>query len=99
MAYSKNEKVDLKPRGEGVRQGDQGGYQEQDMSEMTKIGADLIQAMSEALAHAQSKDVPGSKVHTVDVGAMDPKAIRKKLDLTQAEMATVFGTSLSGYKK
>ena len=39
------------------------------MSEMTKFGADLIQAMSEALAHAQGKDVPGIKVHTVDVGA------------------------------
>jgi putative transcriptional regulator len=69
------------------------------MSEMTKFGADLIQAMSEALAHAQGKDVPGIKVHTVDVGAVDAKAIRKKLDLTQDEMATVLGTSPSGYKK
>lgn len=64
------------------------------MSEMTKFGADLIQSMSEALAHAQGKDVPGVKVHTVDA-----KAIRKKLDLTQDEMATVLGTSPSGYKK
>ncbi|MFB9984845.1 helix-turn-helix domain-containing protein [Mesorhizobium newzealandense] len=69
------------------------------MSEMTKFGADLIQAMSEALAHAQGKDVPGIEVHSVDVGAVDPKAIRKKLDLTQDEMATVLGTSPSGYKK
>ena len=69
------------------------------MSEMTKFGADLIQSMSEALAHAQGKDVPGIKVHSVDVGAVDAKAIRKKLDLTQDEMATVLGTSPSGYKK
>lgn len=69
------------------------------MSEMTKFGADLIQAMSEALAHAQGKDVPGIKVHSVEVGAVDAKAIRKKLDLTQDEMATVLGTSPSGYKK
>ncbi|RFC63864.1 helix-turn-helix domain-containing protein [Mesorhizobium denitrificans] len=69
------------------------------MSEMTKFGADLIQAMSEALTHAQGKDVPGIQVHTIDVGAMDAKAIRKKLDLTQDEMAAVLGTSPSGYKK
>lgn len=69
------------------------------MSEMTKFGADLIQAMSEALAHAQGKDVPGVRVSTLDVGTVDAKAIRKQLDLTQDEMATVLGTSPSGYKK
>lgn len=69
------------------------------MSEMTKFGADLIQAMSQALAHAQGKDVPGVRVHTVDVGTVDAKAIGKKLDLTQDEMATVLGTSPSFYKK
>ncbi|RWA75356.1 MAG: hypothetical protein EOQ28_09680 [Mesorhizobium sp.] len=66
---------------------------------MTKLGADLIQAMSEALADAQGKHVPGIKVHGVDVGAVDAKAIRKKLDLTQDEMSTVLGTSPSGHKK
>lgn len=69
------------------------------MSEMSKFGADLIQAMSEALAHAQGKDVPGVRVSTLDVGTVDAKAIRKQLDLTQDEMATVLGTSPSGYKK
>lgn len=69
------------------------------MSGMTKFGADLIQAMSEALAHAQGRDVAGIKVHGVEVGAVDAKAVRKKLDLTQDEMATVLGTSPSGYKK
>ncbi|RWO99788.1 helix-turn-helix domain-containing protein [Mesorhizobium sp.] len=69
------------------------------MSEMTKFGVDLIQAMSEALAHAQGKDVPGMQVHAVDIGTVDAKSIRKKLDLTQDQMATVLGTSPSGYKK
>jgi putative transcriptional regulator len=69
------------------------------MSEMTKFSADLIQAMSEALAHAHGEDVPGLRVHTVEIGTIDAKAIRKKLDLTQDQMATVLGTSPSGYKK
>lgn len=69
------------------------------MSEMTKFGADLIQAMSEALAHAEGKNVPGIQVRQVDVGTVDAKAVRKKLALTQDEMATVLGTSPSGYKK
>jgi putative transcriptional regulator len=69
------------------------------MSEMTKFGADLIQAMSEALAHTQGKDVAGVRVHSVDIGSVDAKAIRQKLDLTQDEMASVLGTSPSGYKK
>ena len=69
------------------------------MSEMTKFGADLIQAMSEALALAQGKDVPGMQVNAVDEGTVDAKAIRKRLLLTQDQMATVLGTSPSGYKK
>lgn len=69
------------------------------MSEMTKFGTDLIQAMSEALAHAQGKQVPGIKVHTIDLGNVDAKAIRKRLELTQDQMASVLGTSPSGYRK
>ena len=53
------------------------------MSERTKFGADLIQAMSEAAPHAHGKDVPGIRVHCVDVGTVEAKAVRKKLDLTQ----------------
>ncbi|WP_051334227.1 transcriptional regulator [Mesorhizobium sp. WSM3224] len=65
---------------------------------MTKFGADLIQAMSEALAHAQGKDVACIQVHGA-VGIVDAKAVRKKLDLTQDELANVLGTSPSGYKE
>lgn len=53
---------------------------------MTKFGADLIQSMSEVLAHAQDEDLPGI---TIEVGEMQAKAIRKKLDLKQDEMATL----------
>lgn len=69
------------------------------MSEMTKFGTDIIQAMSEALAHAQGKEVPGIKVHSIDLGNVDAKAIRKRLELTQDQMASVLGTSPSGYRK
>lgn len=69
------------------------------MSEMTKFGSDLIQAMSEALSHAQGKDVPGMAIRSVDVGSVDARKVRLKLHLTQTEMATVLGTSPSGYRK
>lgn len=69
------------------------------MTETTKFGADLLQAMSEALAHAHGKKVPGLNVHQVEIGTVDAKAIRKKLDLTQEQMAIVLGTSPSGYRK
>jgi putative transcriptional regulator len=69
------------------------------MSKMTKFGADLIQAMSDVLAHAHGKDVRGMRLHSVDLGSVDAKAIRQKLELTQDEMAAVLGTSPSGYKK
>ena len=54
----------------------------------TKFGQDLIQAMGEALAHAQGKEVPGLKLHRVDVKSVNVKNIRKKLKLTQDEMAS-----------
>lgn len=66
---------------------------------MTKFGKDLIEAMSEALAHAEGAHAPGIRVHSVDLGAVDARSIRRKLDLTQEEMARVLGTSPSGYRK
>lgn len=69
------------------------------MSEMSKFGDDLMQAMAEALAHAEGEDVSGIRVTTVDVESVDAKAIRQKLHLTQDEMAAFLGTSASGYKK
>lgn len=99
LAYGKNEKTDFKPEKAKAVAAFAKAIKAANMSEMTKFGADLIQAMSEAPAHAQGKDVPGIRVTAVDAGTVDAKAIRKKLDLTQDEMATVLGTSPSGYKK
>lgn len=65
----------------------------------TKFGSELIAAMSEALAHAKGEAVPGIRLNTVDLGDVDAKAVRRKLHLTQDEMAVVLGTSSSGYKK
>lgn len=66
---------------------------------MTKFGNDLIQSMGEALAHARGEKVPNVVVHQVDIETVDAKAIRKTLGLTQKDMATVLGTSVSGYRK
>lgn len=60
---------------------------------MTRFGDDLIQALEEALAHAKG-DGPAI-VHA----AVTPRQIRKQAKLTQAQMARLMGTSLSGYRK
>ena len=62
---------------------------------MTKFGQDLIEAMQEALAHSRGEKVPGIKVHQFP----NPREIRKRAKLTQAEMAPLMGMSLSGYRK
>ena len=65
---------------------------------MSKFGKDLIESMSEALAHAEGA-VTGVVEHRVDLEAIDARSIRKSLHLTQEEMARVLGTSTSGYRK
>ena len=69
------------------------------MSRKTVFGDDLSQALSEALAHASGKPMDGTRVHAVDVDAIDPKSIRLHLKLTQEQMARFLGTSVSGYRK
>jgi putative transcriptional regulator len=66
---------------------------------MTRIGTDILQGLKEALAHAKGNDVPGIKVRQVNVETVDAKAVRKKLRLTQEQMAIALGTSPSGYRK
>ena len=69
---------------------------------MSKFGTELIEAMQDALAHAQAhtKDqVTDRVVHRVDVDTVDAKAVRIKLKLTQEQMALMLGTSVSGYRK
>lgn len=56
---------------------------------MTTFGDDLVQALSEVVAHAGKQD----RI------AIEPKAVRKRANLTQEQMAMILGVSLSGYRK
>ena len=60
---------------------------------MSTFGEDLIQSLSEALAHAKGEG-PGI-VHE----PVAPREVRTRAELTQAQMATLMGMSLSGYRK
>lgn len=60
---------------------------------MSTFGEDLIQSLNEALAHAQGEGA--AIVHT----PVDPREIRTRAKLTQAQMAPMMGMSLSGYRK
>ncbi len=60
---------------------------------MSTFGEDLIEAMGQALAHAKGE---GPAILHVPV---DPRAIRTRAKLTQAQMAPLMGMSLSGYRK
>nr|WP_319389265.1 helix-turn-helix domain-containing protein [uncultured Cohaesibacter sp.] len=62
---------------------------------MSDFGKDLIEAMQQAAAHAQGKDVPGTRVHYFP----DPAKVREKIGLSQEKMAPLVGMSLSGYRK
>ena len=60
---------------------------------MSTLGDDLIQAMTEAIAHAKGE---GPAVVHVPLA---PREVREKAHLTQAQMAPLMGMSLSGYRK
>ena len=60
---------------------------------MSTLGDDLIQAMTEALAHAKGKGP--AIVHA----PIAPREVREQAHLTQAQMAPLMGMSLSGYRK
>ena len=60
---------------------------------MSTLGDDLIQAMTEALAHAKGEGP--AIVHA----SIAPRDVREKAHLTQAQMAPLMGMSLSGYRK
>lgn len=65
---------------------------------MTQFGKDLLEAMTEALAHVEGEKT-GVNMHKIDLDAVDVKGIRKTLNLTQEQMALALGTSTSGYRK
>lgn len=60
---------------------------------MSTFGEDLIQSLTEAVAHAKGEGP--AIVHA----PVDPREIRTRAKLTQAEMAPLMGMSLSGYRK
>ena len=60
---------------------------------MSTFGEDLIQSLNEALAHAKGEGP--AIVHT----PVAPRDVRKRAQLTQAQMAVLMGMSLSGYRK
>lgn len=60
---------------------------------MSTLGDDLIQAMTEALAHAKGE---GPAVIHAPIA---PREVREKAHLTQAQMAPLMGMSVSGYRK
>ena len=60
---------------------------------MNTFGDDLIQSLTEALAHAKGE---GPAIVHVPVA---PREVRKQAKLTQAQMAPLMGMSLSGYRK
>ena len=60
---------------------------------MSTFGDDLIQAMTEAVAHAKGE---GPAVVRAPIA---PREVRERAKLTQAQMAPLMGMSLSGYRK
>ena len=60
---------------------------------MSTSGEDLIQSLGEAVAHAKGN---GPAIFHTPV---TPRAVRKQANLTQAQMASLMGMSLSGYRK
>jgi len=60
---------------------------------MTTFAEDLIQSLGEALAHAKGEGP--AIVHA----PLDPREVRERVKLTQAQMAPLMGMSVSGYRK
>lgn len=54
----------------------------------------ILQGLNEALAHAKGEDVPGLKVHTVQVPTVDVAAIRTKAHLSQEAFARRIGVAV-----
>ena len=55
---------------------------------MRKHASDIFEGLKGALAHAQGRPLPGTRVHTVHVP--DVKAIRRQLKMSQSEFAKTY---------
>ena len=62
---------------------------------MSTFGEDPIRSLGEAVAQAQAQDRGPATLHA----SATPREIRKRSRLTQAQMASLLGMSLSGYRK
>lgn len=62
-------------------------------SELSRRGDELIESAGQALAWVRSEDVAGVRSHEPGP-AIDVRAVRRKLGLTQAEFARRFGFPL-----
>ena len=60
---------------------------------MSIFGDGLIQAMTEALAHAKGEGP------AIAHDRIAPREVREQAHVTQAQMAPLMGMSLSGYRK
>lgn len=66
---------------------------------MRKIADEILEGLQQGLAVARGDAVSGIRVHRVDTTEVDPRTVRTRLHLTQAQMAEYLGTSTSGYRK
>ena len=60
---------------------------------MSRFAKDLVQSLSEAVAHAEGRGA--ALMHK----PLNPVEVRKHAKLTQPQMALLMGMSLSGYRK
>ena len=60
---------------------------------MNTLGKDLVQSLNEVLAHVKGEG--SAIVHT----PLTPRKVREQVKLTQAQMASLMGMRLSGYRK
>jgi putative transcriptional regulator len=59
----------------------------------------ILRGLNEARAHARGEEVPGLKMHKVDVQRTEIAGLRLREGLTQAQFATLLGTSLGTLRK
>ncbi len=59
---------------------------------MSKVGATVLEGLSDALRHARGEDVPGLVVHVP--ASVDVAAIRNRIGLSQEAFARRVGVSL-----
>ena len=65
---------------------------------MSKLGDELIESMTEALAHAKGKRTD-ARVHKISVKPGHIQKVRKRLSLSQDQFAHIFGVSPSSLRK